>query len=179
MPITFRCPACRNKLSTAKRKAGSLVTCPGCNGEVRVPTANEKLDPQVERLLATAGAVADAPTKPQVSPFDFREGAQPPSPPPPPPEPKPKSTVKRVNPVPTTKELNDLPLFERPDFAELLEEAEEEEKEPLPLPTAPPPQTKPADGFVVTRVTAIAVLVAVMALLGLAFTAGFLVSRMG
>jgi uncharacterized protein YbaR (Trm112 family) len=176
MPITFRCPACRNKLSTAKRKAGSLVTCPGCNGEVRVPTANEKLDPQVERLLATAAAAAETP-KPQVSPFDFREGAQPPSPPPPP---EPKPTVKRVKPLtPSSKELNDLPLFERPDFAEMLEEAAEEEKEPLPLPTEPARQTKPADGFVVTRGTAIAVLVAVMALLGLAFTAGFLVGRMG
>jgi hypothetical protein len=171
MPITFRCPACRNKLSTAKRKAGSLVTCPGCGGEVRVPTANETLDPQVERLLATAGA----PTKPHVSPFDFRTGAQPPSPPEPPPEPKP---AKRVKPLaPSTKELNDLPLFERPDFAEMLEEAAEEEKEPLPLP-APPPPTKPADGFVVTRGTAIAVLAAVTVLLGLAFTAGFLVGRL-
>jgi hypothetical protein len=174
MPITFRCPACRNKLSTAKRKAGSLVTCPGCNGEVRVPTANEKLDPQVERLLATAGAPAEAP-KPRDPQFDFREGAQPPSPPPPP-EPKP---VKRVKPLtPSSKELNDLPLFERPDFAEMLEEAADDEKEPLPLP-APPPQTRPADGFVVTRGTAIAVLAAVMVLLALAFTAGFLVGRMG
>jgi len=184
MPITFRCPSCRNRLSTAKRKAGSLVKCPGCGGEVRVPTANEKLDPQVERLLATAGGPAeyqaeaedphsvDAPTP------DFGPKAEvaPPAEPPPPP------VARRAKPapIPTPSKLNDLPLFEREDFAEMLEkdaEEDEEDDEPLPLPKEPP--TTPTDGFLVTRGTATLVMVAVVVLLGLAFAAGFLVGNRG
>ena len=191
MPITFRCPSCRNRLSTAKRKAGSLVSCPGCGAEVQVPTASEKLDPQVERLLTTAGGRAeyqgesedphsiDAPTP------DFGPQADPPPSEPPPP---PKSPVARrakpaakpgPAPVPQSK-LNDLPLFEREDFAEMLEkDAEEaEEEEPLPLPDESEP-TAPADGFLVTRGTATLVMVAVVVLLGLAFAAGFLVGNRG
>lgn len=76
--------------------------------------------------------------------------------------------------------LNDLPLFEREDFAEMLEKdtEEEDEEEPLPLPKESPPTT-PTDGFLVTRGTATLVMVAVVVLLGLAFAAGFLVGNRG
>lgn len=200
MPITFRCQSCRNKLSTAKRKAGSTVTCPGCGSEVRVPTASEKLDPQVERLLATAGgraeyqAAPEDPLSPDDSTPDFGPKDDPPSfepepkalPPEPPPPPK-TPTARRAKPItkpapapmPQSK-LNDLPLFEREDFAEMLEKdtEEEDEEEPLPLPKESPPTTA-ADGFLVTRGTATLVMVAVVVLLGLAFAAGFLVGNRG
>jgi hypothetical protein len=195
MPIAFRCQSCRNKLSTAKRKAGSTVTCPGCGSEVRVPTA-DTLDPKVERLLATAGARGEyeaeteaatpevepdlpppAP-KPQPSPFDFRKGVHP-TLPEPPAEPPKVVKVKRTTPAATAAKLNDLPLFEREDFAEMLEkDTEATDDDPLPLPTEAPP-TAPADGFVVTRGTATMVMVAVVVLLGLAFAAGFLVGSRG
>lgn len=179
MPITFRCPKCRNKLSTAKRKAGTLVACPNCAAEVRVPTAADKLDPQVERLLAAAGSVAGGGTE-TVTPQLEAE-------PPPAPLPPPIPVARAAKPVlagraaaPPAK-LNDLPLFEREDFAEMLEKGVESDADetPLPLPSESAPPTTPVDGFVVTRGTAIMVLVSVVVLLGLAFAAGFLVGNRG
>ena len=174
MPIAFRCPKCRNKLSTAKRKAGTLVACPNCQSEVRVPTAADKLDPQVERLLAAAGSVAGGGTE-TVTPDEAVE-------PPPAPLPPPVPVARRAKPVPgPSAKLNDLPLFEREDFAEMLEKDAESDSDetPLPLPTPQAPPTTPADGFVVTRGTAIMVLVSVVVLLVLAFAAGFLVGNRG
>lgn len=37
MPIQFRCPSCRRKLSISRRKAGTAVTCPACAEPIRVP----------------------------------------------------------------------------------------------------------------------------------------------
>jgi|GEM_PF-1613330 len=37
MPIQFRCPHCRARLSITRRKAGMTTTCPRCRQEVRVP----------------------------------------------------------------------------------------------------------------------------------------------
>lgn len=179
MPITFRCDKCRNKLSTAKRKAGSTVTCPNCGAEVRVPTAADKLDKKVEKLLATAAARAEAngqvaaeapPPEPEPPP------EPPPAPvPPPPPAKPPVARRAKPAPLPSPAKLNELPLFEREDFADLLEkdaQASDDEKEPIPLPAEPPPT---ADGFLVTRGTATMVMVAVVVLLGLAFAIGYLV----
>ncbi len=177
MPISFRCPKCRNKLSTAKRKAGTLVACPNCEAEVRVPTAADKLDPQVERLLAAAGSVAGGGTEAVTPELEVE--------PPPAPLPPPVPVARRAKPVPPASpppaKLNDLPLFEREDFAELLEKDAESDADetPLPLPRTQAPPTPSADGFVVTRGTAIMVLVSVVVLLGLAFAAGFLVGNRG
>lgn len=175
MPISFRCPACRNKLSTAKRKAGQTVACPNCQTEVQVPTA-DTLDPKVERLLATAARSNRS--------DDAAEAAAPvplpvpvPVPPPPPPPPTVARRPKPASPPPPVK-LNDLPLFEREDFAEMLEK-EEEEEPPQPLPAAPPPPTAPADHLLVTRGTAIMVLVCVVLLVALAFAAGLMVGSRG
>ena len=175
MPISFRCPKCRNKLSTAKRKAGTLVACPGCGVDVRVPSA-ETLDPEVEQLLAAAGVrnelVGELPTA--------AAEVEPPPAPLPPPVPMARS-AKSARPAPTPAKLNDLPLFEREDFAELLEQGGDSDADetPLPLPATPAANTSPADGFVITRGTAIMVLVSVVVLLGLAFAAGFMVGNRG
>lgn len=206
MPIAFRCLTCRKKLSTAKRKAGSTVVCPGCGADVQVPTA-ATLDPKVARLLATASVAAEvSPAGPEAVPThlpplspDAEVEADvellPPLPSPlppvtdlPPPQPPPK--VVRVarpaaqsKPTPAPKsasKLNDLPLFEREDFAELLEKdtAKVEDEDPLPLPRQRSAPETP-DGFLVTRGTATMVMVAVVVLLGLAFAAGFLVGGRG
>ncbi len=37
MPVCFQCPRCDRLLSTATRKAGRLVACPGCKAPVVVP----------------------------------------------------------------------------------------------------------------------------------------------
>ncbi len=41
MPIQFRCPHCRVKLSIARRKAGTCVNCPSCQQRVLVPIPQE------------------------------------------------------------------------------------------------------------------------------------------
>jgi uncharacterized protein YbaR (Trm112 family) len=172
MPISFRCPACRNKLSTARRKAGQTVACPNCQTEVQVPTA-DTLDPKVERLLATAARTSRS--------DDSAEPAAPvPLPVPVPPPPPPPTVARRPKPAspPPPVKLNDLPLFEREDFAEMLEK-EEEEETPQPLPAPAPPPAAAADHLLVTRGTAVMVLVCVVLLVALAFAAGLMVGSRG
>lgn len=38
MPIRFRCVYCEKLLSIARRKAGTVVTCPNCTEKLIVPT---------------------------------------------------------------------------------------------------------------------------------------------
>src|SRR5262245_17104966 len=38
MPIRFRCAYCSQLMGIAKRKAGTIVKCPKCAGEIIVPT---------------------------------------------------------------------------------------------------------------------------------------------
>jgi hypothetical protein len=39
MPIRFRCPFCNQRLGIGSRKAGTVVSCPTCHGQVTVPPA--------------------------------------------------------------------------------------------------------------------------------------------
>jgi DNA-directed RNA polymerase subunit RPC12/RpoP len=41
MPIQFRCAYCDQLLGIARRKAGSIISCPTCNGRVIVPRLPE------------------------------------------------------------------------------------------------------------------------------------------
>src|SRR5262249_51120015 len=50
MPIRFRCAYCNQLMGIARRKAGNVVRCPTCAGQVIVPTP---------------GAVAPAPEPPR------------------------------------------------------------------------------------------------------------------
>ncbi len=56
MPIRFRCAYCNQLMGIARRKAGTVVSCPKCNGQVVVPTpeGDDGHDPEPER---GAGAV--------------------------------------------------------------------------------------------------------------------------
>lgn len=38
MPVRFRCAYCNQLMGIARRKAGSIVRCPTCSGQVIVPT---------------------------------------------------------------------------------------------------------------------------------------------
>lgn len=60
MPIRFRCAYCNQLLGISRRKAGTVVRCPNCAGQVVVPTLSEAgLD--TEEPAAGAGADAGAP----------------------------------------------------------------------------------------------------------------------
>src|SRR5260370_28312287 len=41
MPIRFRCAYCQQLMGIARRKAGAIVRCPRCAGEVIVPPTHE------------------------------------------------------------------------------------------------------------------------------------------
>src|SRR5438067_13438618 len=41
MPIGFRCAYCNQLMGIARRKAGTVVHCPKCKGQVVVPTPDE------------------------------------------------------------------------------------------------------------------------------------------
>jgi phage FluMu protein Com len=49
MPIRFRCAYCNQMMGIATRKAGSVVRCPKCAGEIIVPTP--------ERVTAPPGGL--------------------------------------------------------------------------------------------------------------------------
>lgn len=41
MPIRFRCAYCNQLMGIARRKAGTVVSCPTCHGQVVVPTPSQ------------------------------------------------------------------------------------------------------------------------------------------
>jgi hypothetical protein len=43
MPIRFRCAYCNQLMGIARRKAGTVVSCPTCQGQVVVPTPEPEL----------------------------------------------------------------------------------------------------------------------------------------
>jgi DNA-directed RNA polymerase subunit RPC12/RpoP len=43
MPIHFRCVYCNQLLGTARRKAGTVVRCTSCEGQIIVPDAEPKM----------------------------------------------------------------------------------------------------------------------------------------
>jgi hypothetical protein len=53
MPIRFRCAYCSQLMGIATRKAGTVVTCPKCGGQVVVPTPDPDQAAEEERQRAT------------------------------------------------------------------------------------------------------------------------------
>jgi hypothetical protein len=79
MPIRFRCAYCNQLMAIAKRKAGTVVRCPTCAGQVVVPSVES---------AAPEPANAGGPPRPDLferSDFDnlFQNPAAPPQQPPP------------------------------------------------------------------------------------------------
>jgi hypothetical protein len=65
MPIRFRCAYCNQLMGIARRKAGSVVSCPGCQRQLVVPT------PNAQQAQPMALPPVPTPTKPnKPSPFD-------------------------------------------------------------------------------------------------------------
>ncbi len=46
MPIRFRCRHCNQLMGIARRKAGTMVSCPTCRAQVLVPMEDEEAHPQ-------------------------------------------------------------------------------------------------------------------------------------
>ncbi len=59
MPIRFRCAYCNQLMGIARRKAGTVVRCPKCAGEVIVPTAQEPQPANVPSRLNAMFEAAD------------------------------------------------------------------------------------------------------------------------
>ncbi len=156
MPVQFRCSACRGKLSISRRKAGSQVDCPKCGQSLTVPTGDAMAEDLAELLVAAqSGADSEA---------------------------RAMTPAARL-PVHRPIALDDMPLFERPDFENLLDPVART-PDPLPLPPSDdgiPDRSSAAapghelDAIVLSRTKATLIVVAVVVLLGLAFAAGFLI----
>src|SRR5256714_9996645 len=48
MPIRFRCAYCNQLMGIARRKAGTVVRCPTCSGQVVVPKPEGPPEPEPE-----------------------------------------------------------------------------------------------------------------------------------
>lgn len=170
MPIQFRCPACDRMLGIARRKAGTVVKCPRCGAEVRVPAL-------AGMAVETNGPIGAAPAIPKGS-----NSAS-------------AATATKPKPV-AAKNVDSLPLFERPDFESLLSPAIEgsrpKAEEAAPPREAPLPRAARApvvedaidveampDALMLTRsqLTLAAIVIAV--LMGFAFAAGYLLAGAG
>jgi hypothetical protein len=69
MPIRFRCAYCNQLLGIARRKAGQVVRCPTCAGQVVVPTPEEVGDAEAE-AEGPEPAAGDGPPVFERSDFD-------------------------------------------------------------------------------------------------------------
>jgi hypothetical protein len=67
MPIRFRCVYCNQLLGISRRKAGTIVRCTSCEGQLIVPDPNE-------------GATEPAPKGPEVQPTAVRQDQPAPNP---------------------------------------------------------------------------------------------------
>jgi DNA-directed RNA polymerase subunit RPC12/RpoP len=128
MPIRFRCAYCNQLLGISRRKAGTVVRCPTCAGQVIVPNADAEVPPvsagssdplvfersDFDELLNTEGEGA--------VPLEKKEGVETAadapvalsSAPNPPPgawgtHPEPAFDVERINPVPPLATAESVP----------------------------------------------------------------------
>jgi len=58
MPIRFRCAYCNQLLGISRRKAGTVVRCPHCQGQVVVPTLEEAGGKNEQEPLPPAGGAS-------------------------------------------------------------------------------------------------------------------------
>jgi DNA-directed RNA polymerase subunit RPC12/RpoP len=56
MPIRFRCVYCDQKLGIGTRKAGTVVKCPNCTGQIIVPPPDQQIDDSHKGPTASATA---------------------------------------------------------------------------------------------------------------------------
>jgi hypothetical protein len=174
MPIRFRCAYCNQLLGIARRKAGQVVRCPTCAGQVVVP------EPE-------PGDEDDSPDLPPPPPPSQPLPDQPAAQPPPPPGPAP--------PVFERSDFED--LFNEP----VVQQGPGTGAEPPSLPASRPPpkvaappapgpaydvervnvptEPQPTGGILLSPVRATILTVVVIVGFALAFAAGWLVGRFG
>jgi len=190
MPIRFRCAYCNQLMGIARRKAGTVVRCPRCAGQVIVP------DPGPDAAKATNGPGPEPPPAAANGPglfeqSDFEKLFEPgPSVPPPVPVPAPPpmpaaAAPQLVSPPPLPaapqfasfappQPLAPQPVAQQPAAQPMPFPANAEfDVEPLPAYGAPPP----AAGLFLTPAKLTILSVSVVILLGLAFFLGMLVGR--
>lgn len=158
MPIKFRCAYCNQLMGISRRKAGTVVRCPNCAGQVVVPaTEQPPADPGPEPESGSREV------EPLFERNDFEEvfnaassrravSSAPPPPPPAPAAAAPSAPYKKREPARPYE-------VERLDFPEN-----------LPAPSEPP-------GIYLSPAMATLLSVAVVVALALAFTAGLVVGR--
>jgi DNA-directed RNA polymerase subunit RPC12/RpoP len=59
MPIRFRCAYCNQLMAIARRKAGTVVRCPTCSGQVVVPHVESSNQPPAAPPGSTGGATLE------------------------------------------------------------------------------------------------------------------------
>jgi phage FluMu protein Com len=155
MPIRFRCAYCNQLLGIARRKAGQVVRCPTCAGQVVVPSPDEV--GEEEDVEAGAPSV---PSPPVFERSDFDEVFHAPAPAPPAPP---------------------LPITEGPGHGSAAYDVEPFDPGPRPppaappLPRPPPPAFNPPQGIVLSPAKATVLTVVWIVSVAVAFGIGLLV----
>jgi hypothetical protein len=156
MAIRFRCPFCTQRLGIGSRKAGTVVECPKCHGQVTVPRSDGR-------------GVEVAPPRPPAALFerlDLEEW----SPSPVHRELSPVATAKREEPAGPVPGFPAIPKLPQPE--PLARDAGQ--VEPV---GSPAPMMVPSPGILLSSRQAAVLTVVVIVLLGLAFAAGLVVGR--
>lgn len=60
MPIKFRCVYCEQRLGIARRKAGTVVKCPNCTGQLIVPAEDQAVGDDLDGQTAAVGGAEAA-----------------------------------------------------------------------------------------------------------------------
>jgi DNA-directed RNA polymerase subunit RPC12/RpoP len=175
MPIRFRCAYCNQLMGISRRKAGTVVRCPSCSGQVVVPNpaseptekpqevASPRVQPELfersnfDELFEDAAGGKRAPARPAVAAAPRPTPDQP----------------QALGPTPQARRQEPIvkPLGEAPENPELSFDVE-----PVPAPVLTKPETRPS--ITLSPRAATLALVGVILALAIAFALGMLVGMM-
>jgi hypothetical protein len=165
MPIRFRCAYCNQMLGIARRKAGTVVRCPTCAGEVIVPMPD---DPSV-------AAAPEPGEKMLFERNDFDDVFSPTAATPRPAE-KPAVAASATGPLPSPPALPPVPEWVQAEEVPTRRAEFDVEPATRDVPAPPPVRITPAQsGILVTSAQVTMLAVAALVALLLAFGAGLLV----
>jgi hypothetical protein len=195
VPIRFRCAYCNQLMGIARRKAGSIVRCPKCSGQVVVPDPAEgdADDDPVDTHTGPGAGPGDVPATVDAAQMNksledaeldaLLAGAMPPAPTPAAASASsmPTTRGKSVRPRPAPAPAPAPAPIDTP-AAPLMEiDVEPVELSALMPPSAPAPAPTPAPlpkgAMVVKKAIAIGVVVVLLLLAGLTFLVGYLLGK--
>lgn len=167
MPIRFRCAYCNQLMGIATRKAGQVVTCPKCAGQVVVPTPDPAMIEE-ERNSGNPAAVFEEDDEVQKL-LEFVEETKP--------APLPGPAGGRKLPAPAVQQVLPMPnvAAQRPVPQPVAGSTHAAEIDVLPMTAGSP--LVPARGVFLTPGVLSILLVLIGLLMGLAFFLGFLLGR--